>query len=71
MSGRAFDTDPSKILLESSDPQKLRFRLIEWLAEAPNRKVKAERKKKIAETLNVSTRQVERLLDRYNDDVVT
>lgn len=68
LSDRAFDTDPSQILIESSDPQKLRFRLIEWLAEAPNRKVKAERKKKIAETLNVSTRQVERLLDRYNDE---
>jgi putative transposase len=68
LSDRAFDTDPSKILIESSDPQKLRFRLIEWLAEAPNRKVKAERKKKIAETLNVSTRQVERLLDRYNEE---
>ena len=68
LSDRAFDTDPSKILIESSDPQKLRFRLIEWLAEAPNRKVKAERKKKIAETLDISIRQVERLLDRYNDE---
>ena len=65
---RAFDTDPSQILIESSDPQKLRFRLIEWLAEAPNRKVKAERKKKISETLDISTRQVERLLDRYSED---
>jgi putative transposase len=70
LSDRAFDTDPSKILIESSDPQKLRFRMIEWLAEAPNRKVKAERKKKIAETLDVSTRQVERLLDRYNDELL-
>ncbi|MCY7368148.1 MAG: helix-turn-helix domain-containing protein, partial [Chamaesiphon sp.] len=67
LSDRVFDTDPSQVLIESSDPQKLRFRLIEWLAEAPNRQVKAERKKKIAETLNISTRQVERLLDRYND----
>jgi len=67
LSDRSFDTDPSQVLIESSDPQKLRFRLIEWLAEAPNRTVKAERKKKIAETLDVSTRQVERLLDRYND----
>ncbi len=65
LSDRVFDTDPSQILIESSDPQKLRFRLIEWLAEAPNRKVKAERKQKIAETLDISTRQVERLLDRY------
>ena len=39
LSDRAFNTDPSQILIESSDPQKLRFRLIEWLAEAPNRKV--------------------------------
>jgi putative transposase len=70
LSDRAFDTDPSKILIESSDPQKLRFRMIEWLAESPNRKVKAERKKKIAETLDVSTRQVERLLDRYNDELL-
>jgi putative transposase len=68
LSDRAFNTDPSQILIESSDPQKLRFRLIDWLAEAPNRKVKAERKKKIAETLDVSTRQVERLLNRYNDE---
>jgi putative transposase len=34
LSDRAFDTDPSKILIESSDPQKLRFRMIEWLAVA-------------------------------------
>jgi putative transposase len=45
------------------------FRTIEWLAEAPNRKVKAEQNKKIAEPLDVSTRQVERLLDRYNDEL--
>lgn len=44
LSDRAFDTDPTKLLIESSDPHKLRFSLIEWLAEAPNRKVKAERK---------------------------
>ena len=68
LSDRAFDTDPSKILVESSDPHKLRFRLIEWLAEAPNRKVKAERKGAIAETLVISTRQVERMLNQYNED---
>uniref|UniRef100_UPI00286EA6AC hypothetical protein n=1 Tax=Chamaesiphon sp. VAR_69_metabat_338 TaxID=2964704 RepID=UPI00286EA6AC len=50
LSDRAFETDPSRILLESSDPQKLRFRLIEWLAASPNRKVKAERKQQIAIT---------------------
>ena len=68
LSDRAFDADPSKILIESSDPHKLRFRRIEWLAESPNRKVKAERKQAIAETLNVSTRQVERILNQYNED---
>ena len=68
LSDRAFDTNPSRILLESSDPHKLRFRLIEWLAESPNRKVKAERKQEIAQTLGISTRQVERLLNQYNED---
>ena len=29
LSDRAFNTDPSQILIESSDPQKLRFRLID------------------------------------------
>lgn len=65
---RAFEVDPAKILLESTDPQKLRFRLIEWLAAAPNRKVKAQRKQGIAKTLDVSTRQVERLLGQYVAD---
>ena len=69
LSDRIFDTDPSQILIESSDPQKLRFRLIEWLAESPNRKVKAERKQEIAKTLEISTRQVERLLDRYSNPI--
>lgn len=68
LSGRAFETDPSRVLLESSDPQKLRFRLIQWLAESLNRKVKAERKQAIAKTLEISTRQVERLLNQYNED---
>ncbi len=68
LSDRAFDTDPSKILIDSSDPHKLRFRFIEWLAEAPNRQVKAERKWAIAKTLDVSTRQVERMLNQYKED---
>jgi putative transposase len=46
----------------------LRFRLIEWLAAAPTLKVKTARKRAIAKTLGVSTRQVERLLDKYVDD---
>jgi len=68
LSDRAFDTDPSQILIEASDPHKLRFRLIEWLASSPSRKVRAERKGAIAETLNISTRQVERMLNQYNED---
>ena len=50
------------------DPHRLRFCLIEWLAEAPNRQVKAERKEAIAKTLDISPRQVERLLNQYNRD---
>jgi putative transposase len=68
LSDRAFDTDPSAILIESSDPHKMRFRLIEWLAESPTREVKTERKQAISKTLNISTRQVERLLNQYNED---
>ncbi|MBD1822852.1 Mu transposase C-terminal domain-containing protein [Cyanobacteria bacterium FACHB-DQ100] len=68
LSDRAFDTDLFPILIESSDPHKLRFRLIEWLAQSPSRKVKTERKQAIAKTLNVSPRQVERLLNQYNED---
>ncbi|MBD2080201.1 hypothetical protein [Leptolyngbya sp. FACHB-17] len=68
LSDRAFDTDPSAILIESSDLHKLRFRLIEWLAQSPNRKVKTARKQAIAKTLAISTRQVERLLNQYNED---
>jgi putative transposase len=63
-----FITDPSQVVIEAADPHRLRYRLIEWLAEAPNRKVKSDRKKKIAETLNLSTRQVERLLEKYWDN---
>ena len=68
LSDRALDTDPFQVLLESADPQRLRFCLIEWLAQSPNRKVKSERKKKIAETLDVTSRQVERLLNQYWED---
>ncbi|MCY6492805.1 Mu transposase C-terminal domain-containing protein [Leptolyngbya sp. GGD] len=67
LSDRAFDTDPSAILIESSDLHKLKFRLIQWLAESPIRKVKTERKQAIAKTLGISTRQVERLLNQYTE----
>jgi putative transposase len=65
---RTLDVDPFEVLLESSDPHRLRFRLIEWLAESPNRRVKSERKQAIADTLNVSIRQVERMFNQYNAD---
>ena len=68
LSDRAFDTDPSKIVLDASEPQKLRFRLIEWLADSPTPKVKAARKQAIANTLDISTRQVERMLNQYRED---
>ena len=68
LSDRSFDTDPSKIVLDASEPQKLRFRLIEWLADSPTPKVKAARKQAIANTLDISTRQVERMLNQYRED---
>lgn len=67
LSDRAFDTDPSAILIESSDPQKLKFRLIEWLAQSPNQEVKTERKQAISKILDNSLRHVERLLKQYNE----
>ncbi|MDZ8095788.1 MAG: Mu transposase C-terminal domain-containing protein [Nostoc sp. DedQUE05] len=63
-----FVVDPSQIILETSDRHKLTFNLIEWLAESPNRTIKSQRKQAVANTLGVSTRQVERLLKQYHDD---
>jgi putative transposase len=63
-----FVVDPSQIILETSDRHKLTFNLIQWLAESPNRMIKSQRKQAIANTLGVSTRQVERLLKQYHDD---
>jgi putative transposase len=63
-----FEVDPSKILLETADKHKLKFNLIQWLAESPNRTIKSQRKQAIANTLNISTRQVERLLKQYIRD---
>ncbi|MBD2110033.1 Mu transposase C-terminal domain-containing protein [Nodosilinea sp. FACHB-13] len=68
LSDQAFSTDPSRVLVETSDSHRLRYRLAEWLAESPNRKVKSDRKKKVAETLQISIRQVERLLNHYLED---
>ncbi|MFM6137568.1 MAG: Mu transposase C-terminal domain-containing protein [Sphaerospermopsis kisseleviana] len=63
-----FVVDPSQIILATSDRQKLKFNLIQWLAESPNLTIKSQRKKAVADTLGVSTRQVERLLKQYNAD---
>lgn len=63
-----FVVDPSQIILETSDRHKLTFNLIQWLAESPNRTIKSQRKQAVANTLGVSTRQVERLLKQYHDD---
>ncbi|WP_066425682.1 Mu transposase C-terminal domain-containing protein [Anabaena sp. 4-3] len=63
-----FVVDPSQIILATSDKHKLTFNLIQWLAQSPTRTVKSERKQAIANTLSVSTRQVERLLKQYNED---
>ena len=61
-----FEVNPSQILLETADQHKLKFNLIQWLAESPNRTIKSQRKQAIANTLNISTRQVERLLVAYS-----
>ncbi len=63
-----FIVDPSQIILETSDRHKLTFNLIQWLAESPNRTIKSQRKQAVANTLDVSIRQVERLLKQYYDD---
>jgi len=63
-----FVVDPSQIILATSDRHKLIFNLIQWLAESPNRAIKSQRKQAVATTLDVSTRQVERLLKQYDED---
>ncbi|WP_242032359.1 hypothetical protein [Aphanizomenon flos-aquae] len=63
-----FVVDPSQIILATSDRHKLTFNLIQWLAESPNRTIKSQRKQAVANTLDISTRQVERLLKQYDED---
>jgi len=63
-----FVVDPSQIILATSDRHKLTFNLIQWLAESPNRIIKSQRKQAVANTLDISTRQVERLLKQYDED---
>ncbi|MBD2452402.1 Mu transposase C-terminal domain-containing protein [Nostoc sp. FACHB-152] len=66
-----FSVDPSQIILDTSDRHKLTFNLIQWLAESPNRTIKSQRKQAVANTLGVSTRQVERLLKQYYEDTLS
>jgi putative transposase len=61
-----YQTDPRQIVLDASDPSKLRFRLVQWLAAAPDRETSRQRKQEVASTLKISTRQVERLLRRFH-----
>lgn len=63
-----YEVDPSQILLKTADKHKLKFSLIQSLAESPNRTIKSQRKQAIANTLDISTRQVERLLKQYIKD---
>ncbi len=47
-----FEVDPSQILRETADKHKLKFNLIQWLAESPNRTLKSQRKQAIAPNLS-------------------
>ncbi len=60
-----FATDCKQVLLESADTTKTRFALIQWIAESPDRTTFLLRKQEVTSTLNLSTRQVERLLKKY------
>lgn len=61
-----YETDAKPILRESSDRDFSRFRLIEWLVESPNREITRQRKQAVAALLEVSTRQVERLVKKFH-----
>lgn len=65
LNASSFATDCKQVLLESADTTKTRFALIQWIAEAPDRVTFLLRKQEVTSTLNLSTRQVERLLKRY------
>ncbi|WP_375506793.1 Mu transposase C-terminal domain-containing protein [uncultured Nostoc sp.] len=68
LSDSNFAVDPSLIILKTTDNNKLRFNLIQWLTESPNRQIKSQRKQAVADTLRVSIRQVERLLKEYDKE---
>jgi putative transposase len=65
LNASSFATDCKQVLLESADTTKTRFALIQWIAEAPDRRTFLLRKQEVTSTLNLSTRQVERLLKKY------
>jgi putative transposase len=65
LNANSFATDCKQVLLKSADTTKTRFALIQWIAEAPDRTTFLLRKQEVTSTLNLSTRQVERLLKKY------
>ncbi|GAB4367687.1 MAG: hypothetical protein Kow00121_06200 [Elainellaceae cyanobacterium] len=65
LNANSFATDCKQVLLEGADTTKTRFALIQWIAEAPDRATFLLRKQEVISTLNLSTRQVERLLKKY------
>jgi putative transposase len=65
LNANSFATDCKQVLLESADTTKTRFALIQWIAESPDRTTFLLRKQEVTSTLNLSTRQVERLLKKY------
>lgn len=62
---RNFSNNLEHILLETVDRTKLKFKLIQWVADSPTVKIRTQRKKEVADTLSISVRQVERLLEKY------
>jgi len=61
-----FVADCKQILLENLDKHTSRFALAQWVANAPNRDIFLQRKQEVADTLELSIRQVERVLKKYH-----
>ncbi|MBE9224011.1 transposase [Phormidium sp. LEGE 05292] len=66
LSDRTLSTNLEHILLETAEQPKLKFKLIQWVADSPTPKIRSQRKKEVADTLGISVRQVERLLEKYS-----
>ncbi|WP_219903984.1 Mu transposase C-terminal domain-containing protein [Stenomitos frigidus] len=61
-----FVADCKQTLLENLDKHTSRFALAQWVANSPNRDIFLQRKQEIADTLELSMRQVERILKSYH-----